>query len=215
VSSGTSSQFLKADGSLDSTSYATVSDLDGFYRNVRISANEDLDEKTASAAYWVQTDGQAKSVSEAPFTTSFGMWRIYCHLDNDIYRLPTIAADAYGNGKLFNSRTSPTEWYDIITSNNYTSLVKKIGTSNVGGSGNPIYLKSGVPTKCNDTLSVSITGSAASVSNKLILKINGGSTEGSNIYTYNGSAAKTLNIAPGSNTYFNTSSGTFTINSYD
>ena len=40
---------------------------------------------------------------------------------------------------------------------------------------------------------------ASSVANALTLKINGGSTEGTNLYTFNGSAAKTLNIVAGDN----------------
>ena len=35
------------------------------------------------------------------------------------------------------------------------------------------------------------------VNTNLVVKLNGGSTEGSNMFTYNGSAAKTINIKPG------------------
>lgn len=39
-------------------------------------------------------------------------------------------------------------------------------------------------------------GSANKVNNNLIIKFNGGSTEGTNLFTFNGSAAKTVNITP-------------------
>ena len=41
-------------------------------------------------------------------------------------------------------------------------------------------------------------GSATKVNNNLIVKLNGGSTEGTNLFTFNGSAAKTVNITASS-----------------
>ena len=63
-----------------------------------------------------------------------------------------------------------------------------------------------------------ITGSSVITSlpnaNDLILKINGGTTEGTSQYTYDGSAVKTLNIKSGTNvTFTNTVAGELTINS--
>ena len=52
-------------------------------------------------------------------------------------------------------------WYRILDSNNYSSYIKKIGTSTVGSSSIPIYLNAGTPTQCSTTLGVSITGNAA------------------------------------------------------
>ena len=40
-------------------------------------------------------------------------------------------------------------------------------------------------------------GAANSVANSIAIKLNGGATEGTNLFTYNGSAAKTINITPG------------------
>ena len=39
-------------------------------------------------------------------------------------------------------------------------------------------------------------GSATKVNNSLIIKLNGGTTEGTDLFTFNGSAAKTINITP-------------------
>ena len=52
---------------------------------------------------------------------------------------------------------------------------------------------------------------ASSLANALTLKINSGSTEGTNLYTFNGSAAKTLNIVAGSNITLTPSTDTLTI----
>lgn len=49
--------------------------------------------------------------------------------------------------------------------------------------------------------------------NPLTLKVNNGTTEGTNLYTYTGSASKTLNIKAGSNVTLTPGSGTLTISS--
>lgn len=58
----------------------------------------------------------------------------------------------------------------------------------------------------------SSAGGAATSANKvnqnLIVKLNGGSTEGTNLFTFNGSAAKTINITPGGIGAANASHGT-------
>lgn len=61
-----------------------------------------------------------------------------------------------------------------------------------------------------------LTGTAANaskVANSLTLKVNSGTTEGTNQYVYNGSSAKSLNIKAGSNITLTASSGTLTISS--
>ena len=52
-------------------------------------------------------------------------------------------------------------------------------------------------------------GSANKVNNNLVIKLNGGATEGTNLFTYNGSAIKTVNITPAS---INASADTHTHN---
>lgn len=61
-----------------------------------------------------------------------------------------------------------------------------------------------------------LTGTAANaskVSNPLTIKVNSGTTEGTNLYTYTGSSVKSLNIKAGSNITLTASSGTLTISS--
>jgi hypothetical protein len=63
-----------------------------------------------------------------------------------------------------------------------------------------------------DTISV---GNASKVANALTLKVNTGTTEGTNLYTFNGSAAKTLDIKAGSNVTLTAASGALTIAATD
>lgn len=59
------------------------------------------------------------------------------------------------------------------------------------------------------------TNTAAKVTNSFILKISSGTTEGTNLYTFNGSAAKTLNIVAGSNVTLTAATGKLTIAATD
>ena len=62
----------------------------------------------------------------------------------------------------------------------------------------------------NGKLNGSLSGnadSASKVNNKLILKLNGGTTEGTNLFTFDGSGAKTVNITPSSIGAFPSSGG--------
>jgi hypothetical protein len=63
----------------------------------------------------------------------------------------------------------------------------------------------------------SSAGGAATSANKvntnLVLKVNSGTTEGTNLYTFNGSAAKTLDIKAGSNVSLSATAGVLTISS--
>jgi hypothetical protein len=61
------------------------------------------------------------------------------------------------------------------------------------------------------TLNQNTTGSAGSVGNSFILRADSGTTEGTNIYTFNGSAAKNLNIVAGTNVTITKTAGQWTI----
>ena len=59
----------------------------------------------------------------------------------------------------------------------------------------------GVITSHTHSLQTTVSGNAGSankVNNNLVVKLNGGTTEGTNMFTFNGSAAKTINITPSS-----------------
>ena len=61
------------------------------------------------------------------------------------------------------------------------------------------------------TFKGNLTGTASSVSNSLTLKLKSGTTEGTDLYTFNGSAAKTLDIKQGSNITLTAAAGSLTI----
>ena len=87
-------------------------------------------------------------------------------------------------------------------------------TTSAGSTTQPVYFSGGKPAAITGTLSNSISGNAASatkVNNNLIIKANSGTTEGTNLYTFNGSAAKTLNILSGTGLALTTAAGSITI----
>ena len=61
------------------------------------------------------------------------------------------------------------------------------------------------------TLNQNTTGSAGSVTNSFIVRADSGTTEGTDIYTFNGSAAKNLNIVAGTNVTITKTAGQWTI----
>lgn len=66
-----------------------------------------------------------------------------------------------------------------------------------------------------DSITATTFNGSIGVANNLVLKINSGSTEGTDLYTFNGSFAKTLDIKQGSNIAFTTDAGSLTINAED
>lgn len=77
------------------------------------------------------------------------------------------------------------------------------------GSSKPTYTASEVGALASGGTAVN----ASKVANALILKVNSGTTEGTNLYTFNGSAAKTLNIKAGNNVTLTAAAGSLTISS--
>lgn len=63
------------------------------------------------------------------------------------------------------------------------------------------------------TLNQNTSGSAGSVANSLVIKADSGTTEGTDLYTFNGSASKTVNFVSGTGVSIAETSGTFTFNS--
>lgn len=105
---------------------------------------------------------------------------------------------------------------------NGTISVNTNGTARdvaVNGLGSAAYTNSNAYAEASHTHnyagSSSAGGAANSVANNLTLQIKGGTAEGSTKYTFNGSAAKTLNIKEGSNVTLTTASGNLTIAAKD
>ena len=61
------------------------------------------------------------------------------------------------------------------------------------------------------TLNQNTTGSAGSVVNSFVVRADSGTTEGTDIYTFNGSAAKNINIVAGTNVTITKAAGQWTI----
>lgn len=73
--------------------------------------------------------------------------------------------DSEQNATFPNSVTAKT-FYGSLSGTATTAT--KIGASTVGSSTKPVYINSGTPTACNDTISVSITGNAAKVNSHTV-----------------------------------------------
>lgn len=72
--------------------------------------------------------------------------------------------------------------------------------------------------KLPSTIKASLTGNASSaskVNNNLVIKLKTGTTEGTDLYTFNGSAGKTLDIKQGTNVTLTAAAGSLTIASAD
>ena len=121
------------------------------------------------------------------------------------------------NKKITTSSTiSTTElgYLDGVTSNIQTQLNSKAATATtIAGYGiGDAYTKSEVDSKLADksdnhehpylsnttkyAASSSVGGAANKVANKITVKLNSGTTEGTNLFTFDGSAAKSINITP-------------------
>ena len=87
----------------------------------------------------------------------------------------------------------------------YSSLPSWIGSSK------PTYTASEVGALASGGTAVN----ASKVANSFIFKVAGGSTEGTNLYTFNGSAAKTINVVAGSNVTLTPTAGQLSISAKD
>lgn len=79
------------------------------------------------------------------------------------------------------------------------------------GSSKPTYTASEVGALASGGTAVN----ASKVANSFIFKVAGGSTEGTNLYTFNGSAAKTINVVAGSNVTLTPTVGQLSISAKD
>lgn len=83
----------------------------------------------------------------------------------------------------------------------------------------PSWIESSKPTYTASEVGALASGgtavNASKVANSFIFKVAGGSTEGTNLYTFNGSAAKTINVVAGSNVTLTPTSGQLSISAKD
>lgn len=138
------------------------------------------------AASGVSMDGHAHSADDITSGTL------------DISRIPTITI-AKGGTNITSYTTG-----DILYSSN-TNVLSKLG---IGSTGQILTVVAGVPAWAD-------AGVASSVANDFIVKFDTGSTEGTDLYTFDGSAAKTIDIKAGGGITFSKTAGAITIGHTD
>ena len=116
----------------------------------------------------------------------------------DIARIPTITI-AKGGTNITTYATG-----DILYGSN-TNILSKLG---IGSTNQVLTVVGGIP-------AWAAIGAAASVANSLTVKFDTGSTEGTDLYTYNGSATKTFDIKAGNAITIGKTAGNITINHTD
>ena len=88
--------------------------------------------------------------------------------------------------------------YRKLTNNTFDSIdVTDLSTGNLTVTGAATFTN-GLSGDLTGDVTGNISGSAGSVENSLKIQLNGGTTEGTNQFTYNGSAAKNINITKSS-----------------
>lgn len=101
-----------------------------------------------------------------------------------------------------NNPSAVRSWLGIGSSGDYVTALGTIGN-------NLTWTKNGT----TNNIIIPYATNSGKVANSLVLKFNSGTTEGTNLYTFNGSSGKTINIRPGSNVQFATTSRTVVISS--
>lgn len=111
----------------------------------------------------------------------------------------------------YNDLTGKPNLATVATSGSYTDLSNKPTIPSWIGSSKPTYTASEVGALASGGTAVN----ASKVANSFIFKVAGGSTEGTNLYTFNGSAAKTINVVAGSNVTLIPTAGQLSISAKD
>ena len=116
------------------------------------------------------------------------------------------------DSRLSNSRPASdvSAWAKASTKPTYTWTEITSKPSWIGSS-KPTYTASEVGALASGGTAVN----ASKVANSFIFKVAGGSTEGTNLYTFNGSAAKTINVVAGSNVTLTPTAGQLSISAKD
>ena len=168
--SGSTSQFMRGDGTWATPPNTTYSAMKGASSSAAGKAGLVPAPSAGAANRYLRSDG---TWSVPPDT-------------NTTYTLSSfgITATAAEINKLDGLATTKTElgYLDGVTSNVQTQLNGKASSSHTH----------------NYAGSSSAGGAANSVKASLIVKLNGGTKEGTNMFTFNGGTAKTINITPSS-----------------
>ena len=165
---GSTSQFMRGDGTWATPPNTTYSAMTGASSSAAGKAGLVPAPAAGAANRYLRSDGT---------------WQVPPDTKTTLSSLG-ITATASEINKLDGVTATKDEinFLDGVTSNIQTQLNRKASSSHTH----------------NYAGSSSAGGAANSVKTSLIVKLNGGSTEGTNMFTFNGSAAKTINITPSS-----------------
>lgn len=142
---------------------------------------------------------------------------------SNYYNLPTPSEYGIGSGSvtsvalsmpdIFTVSGSPVTTSGTLTASLASQSQNLIFASPNGSSGTPTFrslVAADIP-----TLNQSTTGSAGSVTSSMVIKADTGTTEGTDLYTFNGSSAKTINLIGGTNVSIAKAAGSLTFSATD
>lgn len=129
------------------------------------------------------TFASTKGIKYAAGESDTQLWQVY---DN---------SGAYGYALQYNGSGSGNENTLVLISDNQSGT--KVNAVTMKQDGTTTFAKA-ITASGGIIGNASTATTASKVANKLTIKLNGGSTEGTNLFTFDGSAAKTLNITASS-----------------
>lgn len=175
---------------LDGVTSNIQTQLNGKSASTHVHGNISNTGTLATANAVVVTDGSKNILASTTITTTeLG------YLNNVSSNIQTQL-----NSKAPTSHASANTDYGVSTAANYghamasSTTPKAAGTAAVGSETAKFARGDHVHPVQTDV--TGNAGSADKVNKNLVIKLNSGTTEGTNLFTFNGSAAKTINIAP-------------------
>ena len=177
-------------GYLNGVTSAIQTQLNGKSASTHVHGNISNTGTLATANAVVVTDGSKNILASTTITTTE-----LEYLNNVSSNIQTQL-----NGKAPTSHASTSTDYGVSTAANYghamasSTTPKAAGTATVGSETAKFARGDHV-----HPVQTSVTGNAGSadkVNKNLVIKLNSGTTEETNLFTFNGSAAKTINITP-------------------
>ena len=147
------------------------------------------------------SQGSSDPIDGDTYIASYADGKNYNHNGTNTYhRRSVLSLYRYIKSKLLAEPTILSETYVLKSGDTITgSLTVENGiTSDIGNFGD--IIATGVGRFTNGLYGdlIGTASEASKVTNNLIVKLNGGTTEGTNMFTYNGSEAKTVNITASS-----------------
>ncbi len=200
LAAGTSGQYLMA----NSSGIPTWTTVNKTYRGVSVNGTTALTESTLDTLAFKNGTGVSLSWNSTNKELTVGTNLQNLAIQNSGTALGSYTPSGSTNNTInFGSGLTASLSNNVFTVNHSNSITAQTTTA----------VRSFTYDSNGHITSSSVVTSMPNATS-LTLKINSGTTEGTSQYTYNGSAAKTLNIKPGTNvTFTNNVAGELTINS--